>query len=405
MQAVIFLLVIFVFAPSPSAFSAGPAFSGIAANADSAETTVNNPAGMTRLKQKSFYGNPLIIYTNSETEVTIEGTGQKQTSSNDGWIGLPGIYFATPVGDRWAVGIGPNAAFGIGATYDDDWVGRYIIQEWSLNFVGVAPSVAYRVNDKVSLGVSIPIMYSMYSLEKAVNNLDGGASVGKLEYDADGFGVGFNIGVLYELSENTRFGLVYRSKVSVTNEGDPEFSNLSPQRQQLLENAGLLNKEISFDTSIPQAVLAGVYHDFQNRWSFSLDALWMDFSDWGLENVEIGDADIAKTDVKYKDMWGMSLGVNFEIHPLCTLRSGAFYVSSVLDKEDRTAFMRLDEMWGVGLGFEYKYHKKERSVGFDVTYMQFGDGEFAAEGVPVVGNITGEYTKNYALMFGISNKW
>jgi len=406
MKAVSFLLAFFLvfFALMPSAFSTGPAFSGIVATADSAETTVANPAGMTRLKQGSVYGNPLILYTKSKTEASVEGTGQKKTSSDDSWIFLPGFYYATPVGDRWAIGVGPYAALGIGVSYDDDWAGRYILQEWSLGFVGVAPSVAYRVNSKLSLGVSIPIMYSQYSLEKAVNNLDAGAPDGKFKFDADGFGVGINIGVLYELSAHTRFGFVYRSKVSVTNEGDPEFSNLTPRRKQLLDTYGVLNKEISFDTSIPQSVLVGMFHDFQNRWSFSLDALWMDFSNWGIENVEIGDTEITRQDGNYKDMWGLALGVNYELTPLWTIRSGAFYVSSVLDKKDRTAFMRLDEMWGVGFGFEYKYREK-RSVGFDLTYIQLGDGKFTAEDVPGVGNIRGEYTKNYAVMFGISTKW
>ena len=61
-------------------------------------------------------------------------------------------------------------------------------------------------------------------------------------------------------------------------------------------------------------------------------------------------------------------------------------------------------MWGVGFGVEYKYREK-RSIGFDLTYIQFGDGEFTAKDVPGVGNISGKYTENYALMFGISTKW
>lgn len=406
MKAVSFLLVVFLvfFTLIHSSSSAGPAFSGIVATADSAETTVKNPAGMTRLKEGSFYGNPMVLYTKSKTEVTLEGTGQKRTSSDESWVGLPGVYYATPVDDRWAIGVGPNAAMGIGVTYDDDWVGRYIAQEWSLNFVGIAPSVAYRVNSKLSLGVSIPIMYSQYSLEKAVKNPGAGTPDGKFEFEADGYGVGINVGVLYEMSEHTRFGFVYRSKVSVTNEGDPEFSDLSAARRQLLDGYGVLNRSISFDTSIPQAVLVGAFHDFQNRWSFSLDGMWMNFSDWGIENVEIGATEITRNDGNYKDMWGLALGVNYVLNPLWTLRGGAFYVSSILDKEDRTAFMRLDEMWGVGLGVEYKYREK-RSIGFDLTYIQFGDGEFTARDVPGVGNINGKYTENYALMFGISTKW
>ncbi|MCK7466827.1 MAG: hypothetical protein MZU91_00875 [Desulfosudis oleivorans] len=66
--------------------------------------------------------------------------------------------------------------------------------------------------------------------------------------------------------------------------------------------------------------------------------------------------------------------------------------------------MRLDQMWGVGLGFEYEY-RKDRSVSFDVTYIQFGKGKFTAHDVPVVGDIQGEYTTNYGLVFSLGTKW
>jgi long-subunit fatty acid transport protein len=65
MMSLIFFLVFL-----PCTVLAGPAFSGIAANADSAETVVNNPAGMMRLKQPSVYGNPKIFYTRSEASAS-----------------------------------------------------------------------------------------------------------------------------------------------------------------------------------------------------------------------------------------------------------------------------------------------------------------------------------------------
>ena len=387
-----------------SAIAAGPAFSGMTANADTAETVATNPAGMMRLDRPSFYANPMVIYTDSETEITAGNSGQSQTVSNDSWFAMPGIYYARPVGDRWAIGIGPNAATGLGASYGDNWAGRYLVKDWSLAFVGVAPAVAYRVNDKLSLGASVPIMYSRYNLEKAVFNLDPNASDGSFEITADGWGVGGTIGLLYEISEHTRFGLVYRSKVSVTEEGDPEFSGLTEERRALLEEFGALNRHISFDTSTPQVVTAGVYHDFQNGWDLSLDGVWVDFSDWGLENVEIGDQNVSTRPGNYQDIWGGSIGVSYELGPKWTARSGVFYVSSAIEEEDRTAFMRLDEMWGAGLGIEYKF-SEHRNVAFDLTYIQFGDGEFSVQDAPVVGDIEGEYTTNYALVFGIASRW
>jgi len=109
-----------------SALAAGPAFSGITAKADTAETVFLNPAGMTRLKRPSFYGNPMILYTENSTEITAEGVEGKQKTDDDSVMFLPGLYYSRPLNDRWYVGIGPSAASGFGATYGKNWPGRYI---------------------------------------------------------------------------------------------------------------------------------------------------------------------------------------------------------------------------------------------------------------------------------------
>jgi len=402
LAAIAFAVSIFLI-PVSTVFALGPAFSGIAATADSAETVVSNPAGMTRFNEPAIYGNPMIIYTKSSTEITASGTDPKEKIDNDSFVAMPGFYYVRPLSERWAAGIGPTAMAGLGSTYDDEWAGRYLLKEWSLNFVGVAPSVAYRYNDKVSIGASIPIMVSMYSLEKAVNNLDPEAADGSFKLEADGWGAGFTAGVLYELTKDTRFGLVYRSKVSVTDEGEPDFSGLTEEREQLLNQFGALNQKISFDTSTPQMANAGLFYQLNDEWSFSLDLAWIDFSEWGLENVEIGDSEISGSPSNYKDMWGSSLGVDFAFSPVWTVRGGVFYLSSAIDDKDRTAFSRFDAMWGSGLGLEYQIGKR-RSISFDLTYLQFGDGKFIQD-TPTGDEIQGEYTTNYAIVFGIGTKW
>jgi long-chain fatty acid transport protein len=388
----------------PGAVVAGPAFSGITANADSAETVLNNPAGMTRLKEPSVYGNPMAFYTRSKDEVTVRSTGQTRSSGDESIFAMPGFYYARPVGERWAVGIGPNAAMGLGASFEDDWAGRYLLKNWSLMFAGLAPSVAYRINKQLSVGASLQIMYSQFTLEKSVLNIPPGSADGSFKLKADGLGMGVSVGILYELTDHTRVGLTYRSKVAMTDKGKPEVSGLTPERLAILNQFGALNQEISVETSTPQVVNAGVFHDFGNGWSLSLDVAWVDFSEWGLENVTIGDSSISTQPVNYKDIWAVSLGVSYELTPKWTIRSGAFYVSPGQEKANRTVFLRLDQMWGVGLGFEYKY-RKNRSVSFDVTYIQFGEGKFTAHDVPLAGDISGKYTTNWGLVFGLGMKW
>jgi long-chain fatty acid transport protein len=403
---IVFTLVLAFFVagmPTP-ALATGPAFTGIVAKADTAETVSLNPAGMTRLKRPSLYGNPMIMYVNSNTEATIEGVEGKKKLNDSSIVFLPGIYYCRPVNDRWSVGIGPSGGSGIGTSYGNDWAGRYILDEWSQYFVGVAGSAAYRVNEKLSLGISLSVNYSQFTLKKAVANLPPGEPDGEYELEADGWAVGGNFGMLYEFTPQTRFGFVYRSELESTNDGEPDFSGLTPERETLLRQAGILNQDVSVDTNQPQIVIAGIFHDFANKWAMTLDAGWIDFSSWNIDNVEIGDTEIAKQSTDYQDIWVCTLGATYDWKPKWTLRSGIAYISSGVKKKDRTLFTRLDRMLGIGGGVEYHFNQK-RSLAVDLTFMILGDGEFNIEDATLGGDIKGKYDEHYSVVLGISNIW
>lgn len=394
-----------LFILSPVVLKAAPALSGITANADSAETVTNNPAGMSRLEKPSGYVNPLIIYMNSKDETsTSTGLVQGKTESDNSLMALPGMYYAHPLNDTWAVGIGTYSAMGLGATFNDDWAGRYLVQNWSLVFAGVAPSVSYRINEKLSVGGSLPVMYSRYSLEKAVVNDPTTAPDGKFKLIADGWGVGWMFGVLYEFTGATRVGFNYRSKVSVTVEGNPDYSGLTSSREVLLNTYGALNKDISLTTSTPQIVNIGVYHEFESGWSFSLDGVWVDFSEFGMEDVTIGSTEVNTASVKCQDIWAAILGVDYRLTPRWTLTGGAFYVSPPMKEKDRTASMRLDRMYGIGFGFEYNYWE-DWTVAVDLTYIQLGKQEYSSPTIPAIGEVKGKYTTNYGILLGIGLKF
>ncbi len=343
---IIFLVAGILVCFSFPALAAGPAFSGMAAKADTAETVYLNPAGMSRMSKPTWYGNPQIMYTDSVTEFTVQGQSGRQSIEDDGFIFLPGLYYVHPLNDKWSFGIGPNAVSGLGTTYNDTWPGRFLIKEWSQVMIGIVPSVAYRVNDKLSVGFSLSLNYSLFTLEKAV--LDPGVGEGNFKLEADGIGVGGNLGLLYEVSPRTRLGIVYRSEVVAENEGTPEVTGLSAATKNALLNAGALNQDISMDTNMPQSVLVGVFHDYDNGWTMSADVLWVDFSSYEIDNITIGNTSINKdSNTNYQDIWAFSMGTTYALTHDWTLRGGALYLSSGLKDEDRTLLSRFDAMWAV----------------------------------------------------------
>jgi hypothetical protein len=81
-----------------------------------------------------------------------------------------------------APGFAVAGNFGSMLDYDDDWAGRYRVQDADLLGVSVMPSIAYRVNDQLSLGAGIN---GMFDQRVAINNAVPSLGDGRLEIDDD----------------------------------------------------------------------------------------------------------------------------------------------------------------------------------------------------------------------------
>jgi long-chain fatty acid transport protein len=235
---------------APAWAQPGPASTGLTAAADNATTAFLNPAGLTRLDQTEIVVDLVFAYAPSyfklKSETTATGSPPADDSDDD-FLLIPSFYLSKPISKRWRFGFSMTIPMGMGADYGDNWAGRYITQESSLVFVSLTPVVAYKANYWLSIGGGPSITYTQSYSKAAVNNLPEGLPDGRIEYEADGVGVGFNVGTLIEFSPKTRLGVNYRSESEPELETMPEFENIGPVRILALLNAGVLGKKINAD--------------------------------------------------------------------------------------------------------------------------------------------------------------
>ncbi len=219
----------------------GRAFAGGAAAADDASTIFFNPAGMTFLKQgEVMVGGSLLIpdlrlrdegstidYPGFRTPLgilnpppgAISGDG-KSNNPYDATL-VPSGYVALPVpstDNRLWVGVGLGAPFGLESQYNSNWFGRYDATKTELQVYNLSPTVAYRVNDWLSIGGGIDISYAWAKLESHVPNPVGKlvpsfSDDGKLSIKGDSWAIGYNIGAIVQPVEGTRLGVHFRSGV------------------------------------------------------------------------------------------------------------------------------------------------------------------------------------------------
>lgn len=380
----------------------GPGFSGLTASADNADTAYSNPAGLTRLPDTELDTVVTFAYSASKFELK-EGTTASGGDPDDdpSFFVIPALYMSKPIGERFRVGFSLNVPSGVGTDYGDDWAGRYMAQNSSLVFINFSPAAAYRVNDWLSFGGGLSIIYTSWESESAINNA-GSQPDGKAKLDADGIGVGVNLGALFELSPQTRFGVAYRSETDPELEGKPEFENLGAVRRTALTNAGVLDQEINADMKTPQILQVGVYHDLTDDLALVADVLWIDFSEFGLEQVSVGNNSTSITS-DYEDMWAVSLGAKYRVSEKWSAGAGAFYLSEGVDDENRTLGLPLDRMIGFGVGFERVFSKK-RSLIVNLNVVDTGDKPID-QSHPLGGRIVGKYDDHYFISMDIGFVW
>lgn len=387
--------------PLPAGATTGPAVTGIVARADDAVTAATNPAGLTRLRRPEWVGEVQAFITESTFRTTASSVDGALTDDSSGSLVIPAVYYAHPLNDDITLGISFTVPSGLGSDPGSNTPGRYLLEEWTLGYASLAPAAGYRVNEQLSLGAAINFNYSAYEYKTAVfNGVD--EADGTMELSDSDFGLGFQLGMLYEFSPTTRAGLAYRSSSTSKFSDTPELSGLTPEREDLLED-GIRSRQVSLESKFPQAVLAGLYHEFEDGKSVTLDVAWIDFSEFGMTNLVLGDTSIDTRDGNYDDIWGASAGLDWPLDDKWTLRFGAAYASSGVDTENRTFAFRLDRIIGAGAGAEYRWGD-DRVVGFNLTYYDLGDGTVEND-IPLVGTLTGEYSTNYAVGFDFTLRW
>jgi long-chain fatty acid transport protein len=383
--------------------STGPAQSALTAPANSAVTAASNPAGLARLKQSEWVVQLLAFSTDSTFVTTADSYSGVTKEDSSGSLVIPSLFYARPISERMGFGFSITIPGGLGEDLDDDGPQRYLLDEWSLGYVSFAPAIGYRLNERWSLGAGLNINYSVLQYESAVFNFDPTIGDGKMEIEASDLTLGFQLGLLYELTDRTRIGVGYRSENDPKLSDTPDFSNLGPLRQQLLDQVGILNQKITLDSQFPQIITAGLYHQFANDVELTVDVAWIDFSEYGFSDVRLGSQSLTTTPTEYEDIWAVSAGVSWPVKDRWQLKFGAVYASSGVEDENRTFTLRLDEIWGVGVGAEYQW-RDDRMLGANLNYYEIGDGPTETN-VPLLGKLAGEFSKREAIGIDFTFRW
>jgi long-chain fatty acid transport protein len=377
----------------------GTAAAGWAARAQDAATVFTNPAGMTLLEKSELLVGVQPLYLHAEFSPDADAT----TSGSDGdastWLPAGGLYYVHNLMPKLKIGVSAVGYFGLGLEYENDWVGRYYVQEIKLQALGVQPALAYRVTDWLSFGVGVVALYGVLEEKVAVNNIGPNQSDGRLKIEDSDWTYQVNLGVLVEPRKGTRFGLTYLSEGDLEFKDEPDFSNLGPGLEAILRAQGLLDAKIKIEFTMPQALMLSAYHELNDRWAIMGNLGWQDWSEFGKVGVTMASEDTSSLtiDRNYKDTWHVAFGAQYRVADPWLLTAGIAYDSSMMDDEDRTPDLPMGEAWRFGLGARYDW-SQNLAFGLGYTLLWSGDLDMDVNRGPLAGKVSGTY-ENVSMNF------
>lgn len=369
---------------------------GWAARAQDPTTVVTNPAGMTELEGRQFQTmlQPLYLATEFDDDGSEYGDGR--SADADGWTPTGSAFYTHQINDKWTAGVGLAGYFGLSLDYDDDWAGRYYVQEVTLQTIGLQPTVAYKINDQWSVGVGFAVLYGKYELEAATNPLGDGSTDGRLKFEDDDFSYQANIGVLYKLSERTRFGLQYFSESDQDFSDTPSFRNISPP----------IN-EIDINMTLPQSIILSGFHQLTDRLAIMGNVGWQEWSKFGEIGVKTTVGGSTTFNREYEDTWNVAGGVQYQLNEQWRLSTGLAYDTEMVKEENMTPDLPTGDSirWGVGTAYQYS-QAIELQFAYEIVY--YGDLDLNQEGGGGdfnQGDISGTYPDNAIHFFSVGLNW
>ncbi|MBS0246970.1 MAG: outer membrane protein transport protein [Proteobacteria bacterium] len=332
-----------------SAYGQGSSFAGIAAGG-ALSSMFWNPATMTQFNGKTIELGMSGIMPNASHSYTTSSLAVFPTPGDSGLDALvPNSYGSMQLNDRVWVGMAFNAPFGLGVHFPQvNAASGGSGNSAELKTYNLNPSIAYKINDMISVAVGFQAEYMQASYDAFLGTQP---RIGTLNGAAWGFG--WTAGVTFKPLPKTTIGIGYRSAIDHDISGTWDVpAAVAPATQP-----GSVNLKLK----MPDTVTVGLRQGIGDRFTLLAGFEWANWSRIGtapLLQPNGSPVTLSGSAVKfpfnYDDGYYYSLGGEYVIDPAWTVRAGIGYEKSPISDAVRTTRIPDNNRVWYSVGASYK---------------------------------------------------
>lgn len=332
---------------SLSAKQIGMGHTGIAMKLGS-ENMYFNPAGMAFMN-KTFDLSGSITGICSEAKAKTDGATYETANK----VATPMSFNAAfSVYDNFKAGISFFTPYGSSIDWGDNWPGAVLNQNVSLKVFTIQPTLAWAITPKLSVGAGAMISWGTVDLNKALVSASTAdktiallKSLGQLPASAEPFGntspasvnltgsadlvVGFNVGAMYDITDNLTVGASYRSKMSMrVKSGNAYVRYVNSLAQNMLGETLDLLDEANFKAEMPCPWVLGLGVSYKpvKALTLAFDARLTGWKSYRQLDIEFLSDQLRPYDQhiekNYSNAWCFSMGAQYALTNRFDLRAG-----------------------------------------------------------------------------------
>ena len=339
-----------------SAAGQGASFAGVAAGG-ALSSMFWNPSTMTQFSGKTFEGDVAAIIPSVNHSYTASTLAPfyPATPGNSGLsAAVPSFYASWQFADQWWVGLSVNTPFGLAVTFPRAAATAGYAQSTDIKSYNFSPSIAFKVNEMLSVSVGAQIQYMKISYDGFAGLALPTPALATI--NGNGYSYGYTLGATLTPMAGTKIGIGYRSQLDQKLSGS--FSTTT-------------GVNLAANTTVPLPALfsLGLNQRLSDRWTLLAEFEWQNWGRIGqplLFNSATGGT-ITTFPLAYSDGYFYSLGAEYQFDPNLKLRAGiAFEKSPITDQVRTPRLPDNDRMW-YSIGASYKPSMWPRTT-FDIGY-------------------------------------
>jgi long-chain fatty acid transport protein len=357
-----------------------------------------NPAGLTQIKAPlaDMFGSML----RTTDLVHKDSLGNEEHASNR-YTFLAGGGYARPIENtECTAGVGLFAQGGAGGVFDNintPFGGRDDLSSL-FGIAKIIPGIGCEVNDKLSVGASLNIVYASIEQDFFANTSFSAGPVNfagyKLE-DAAALRTGFKLGAQYRVTPALTLAATYTEKTELPMTGGSMVADFSAQGLGKVKYSDATVKGFA----LPREVALGVAFKPTDDWLISFKLNWLNWDD-AINTVTVRGSHsnnaLAPAEYKlvqsgdWKDQWVIATGIAYNWDDRTTLYAGHNYGQNPIPRQNSSPLLagilehhltfgaahKIDQNWLMTGGVEWML-----PVGEKYKNPLFGDAEIRNEAI------------------------